>query len=207
MPLFSIIIPTYNRAHLLGKAIESVINQTCIDWELIIVDDGSEDKTFEIINPLLQKDKRIRYFKHQNRQQALSKNVGIQSSFGKYITFIDSDDIYLDHHISSRLKYMNNNKEVDLIEGGFEVKGDIWVKDYYQIGKKISIYDCVVGGTFFGKRNVFFELKGFQNLEYGEDTNFWERAEKKFKLNKLTQPQTYIYIRTENSVTANAIKK
>ncbi|MFM6453779.1 MAG: glycosyltransferase family 2 protein [Planktothrix sp.] len=72
----------------------SVINQTFKDWELLIVDDGSQDQTFEIINPFLEQWENIRYLKHKNRKQSLSRNAGIQASFGKYITFIDSDDQY-----------------------------------------------------------------------------------------------------------------
>ncbi|MBE9224825.1 glycosyltransferase family 2 protein [Phormidium sp. LEGE 05292] len=205
IPEISIILCTYNREQHLDNSIKSVINQTFKDWELVVVDDGSQDNTFEIVNTYLQNFRNIRYLKHQNRKLAYSKNVGIQASFGKYITFIDSDDMYKPEHLHSRIEYMKAHPEVNLIQGGFEVQGDIWVADYYRPGEKISVYECVLGPTFFGKRQVFFELKGFCNIAYGEDTDFWERAEKIFKTQKLTEPQTYIYIRSENSITANQL--
>ncbi len=206
IPEISIILPTYNRAKYLIDCINSVLNQTFKDWELIIIDDGSQDRTFEIINPLLEKYENIRYCKHKNRKLGLSRNAGIQASFGKYITFIDSDDQYKPNHLESRLEYMKANPEVDLISGGVETDGDIFVADYYQPGKLINTLECVMGGTFFAKRHVFFELNGFQNIPYGEDTNLWERAEKKFKTVKIFQPNTYLYTRAEESISKSFTK-
>ena len=200
IPEISIVICTYNRAQYLAKGINSVINQTFQDWELIIVDDGSQDNTFEVVNPYVQKFNNIRYFKHQNKKQCYAKNVGIQASFGKYITFLDSDDAYQKNHLESRLQYMKAYPEIDLIQGGFATEEEIWVADYYQPEKKINLRECVVCPTFFGKRHVFFELQGFKHMPYGEDTDLWERAEKIFKTQQITEPQTYLYTRAETSV-------
>jgi glycosyltransferase involved in cell wall biosynthesis len=183
-----------------------VINQTYHNWELLVVDDGSQDHTFEIVNPYLQKFSNIRYLKHQNRKLAYAKNVGIQSSFGKYITFIDSDDSYAPNHIESRLTYLKSHPEIDLIQGGFFSDEDIIVADYYKPGKTINLKECVLGPTFFGKRKVFFELKGFDNIAYGEDTDFWQRAEKIFKTENITKPETYIYTRAETSITKSVLE-
>ena len=101
-PFFSIIVPTYNRAHLIAKAIESVINQTLSSWELIIVDDGSTDNTKEIVNSY--NDSRIRYIYQQNAERSEARNNGIKNSTGTYICFLDSDDYYL----ANRLKELHN---------------------------------------------------------------------------------------------------
>lgn len=90
MPI-SIIIPTYNRAHLISKAITSVINQTYAAWELIIVDDGSTDNTDAVINEFLS-DKRIKYYKKNNSGAAESRNMGVEKATGDLISFLDSDD-------------------------------------------------------------------------------------------------------------------
>jgi glycosyltransferase involved in cell wall biosynthesis len=205
-PEISIILCTFNRAKYLNKCIDSVINQTFTNWELIVVDDGSQDNTFEIVNPYLQKFQNIRYLKHQNRKLAYSKNAGIQASFGKYITFIDSDDSYQPTHLESRLQLMQANPEIDLIQGGFASDEEIWVADYFQPGKTINLRECVLGPTFFGKRQVFFDLHGFNNITYGEDTDLWERAEKIFKTYKLAEPQTYNYTRAEASITKSVLE-
>ncbi|MEH1864963.1 MAG: glycosyltransferase family 2 protein [Nostoc sp.] len=201
VPEISVILCTYNREEYLNNCINSVIHQTFKDWELIIVDDGSQDNTFTVVNPYLQKFNNIRYLKHQNRKAGYARNAGIQASFGNYITFIDSDDVYKKNHLESRLEYMKANAEIDLIEGGCEIEEEFLVPDYFKPGETINIRECVLGATFFGKRKVFFELRGFNNIPYGEDTDMWSRAEKMFKTQKITEPQTYIYTRAETSTT------
>jgi glycosyltransferase involved in cell wall biosynthesis len=202
-PEISIIVCTYNRAHYLNKGIDSVLNQTFTNWELLIVDDGSSDNTFEIVNSYLDKYNNIRYLKHQNKKQCYAKNAGIQASFGRYITLLDSDDSYKPNHLESRLEYMKAHPEIDLIQGGFFSEEEILVADYYQPSKLINLKECVLGPTFFGKRKVFFELEGFKHMTYGEDTDLWERAEKIFKTHTIKEPETYIYTRAETSVSKN----
>ena len=203
-PEISIVLCTYDREKYLDKCINSVINQTFTDWELLVVDDGSQDNTFEVVNPYVQKFKNIRYLKHQNKKQCYAKNAGIQASFGKIITFIDSDDTYKPNHLEPRLEYLKSNPEIDLLEGGVSMEEEIFVADYFQPGKTINLRECVMGATFFGKRKVFFELQGFRHMSYGEDTDFWERANKVFKTEKITQPETYVYTRAETSITKDA---
>jgi len=203
IPEISVVLCTYNRAIYLDNCINSAINQTFKDWELIIVDDGSQDNTFDIVNTYLQKFNNIRYLKHRNKKQCYAKNAGIQASFGKYITFLDSDDTYKPYHLESRIEYMKSHSEIDLIEGGFATEEEIWLADYYNPGQKINLRECVLGPTFFAKRHVFFELEGFNHFVYGEDTDFWARAEKIFRTQKITEPETYVYTRGETSVTKN----
>lgn len=89
--MISIVTPTYNRAQLLIKTIESIQNQTTKDWELIIVDDGSTDNTTEVVQQYLS-DSRIRYFKKSNSGATDTRNVGATYANGEYISFLDSDD-------------------------------------------------------------------------------------------------------------------
>jgi glycosyltransferase involved in cell wall biosynthesis len=205
-PEVSVILCTYNRENYLKDCIDSVLKQSFANWELIVVDDGSQDNTFEIVNEYLQKYSNIRYTKHKNRKPGYSRNVGIQASFGKYITFLDSDDSYDPNHLFSRVEYMKNNLAIDLIQGGFFLEEDIFVADYFQPGKTINIRECVLGPTFFGKRNVFTELGGYNDVLYFDDTEFWSRAVQVFKTSSITEPQTYIYTRGETSITKTAIE-
>lgn len=92
-PFFSIIIPTYNRARLIPKAIDSVLAQTYSSWELIIVDDGSKDNTKEVVASYT--DPRIKYVYQQNAERCAARNNGIEHSKGQYICFLDSDDYFL----------------------------------------------------------------------------------------------------------------
>lgn len=100
---FSIIIPTYNRATFLPRAIESVLAQTYTNWELIIVDDGSTDNTKEIV--AIYTDSRIRYIYQQNAERSVARNNGIRNAIGDYVCFLDSDNIML----PNRLELLNNS--------------------------------------------------------------------------------------------------
>ena len=104
-PTVSVIIPTYNRAHLVGRAIQSVLNQTYKDFELIIVDDGSTDNTEDTIRELIKKDKRIKYIRHQkNKGGSAARNTGIKAARGEYIAFQDSDDEWLPEKLEKQMK-------------------------------------------------------------------------------------------------------
>ena len=87
-PKVSIIIPTYNRAHLIAECLESVLNQTFNDYEVIVVDDGSTDNTKEAVEPYFD---RIRYTKQENRGNAGARNSGIELAKGEIIAFTDAD--------------------------------------------------------------------------------------------------------------------
>jgi glycosyltransferase involved in cell wall biosynthesis len=104
MPEFSIITTTYNRAHLIIKAIESVLTQTFTDFEYIIVNDGSSDNTAEIIQSFT--DPRIKYFLIANSERGFARNYGIKKSSGKYISILDSDDYYLPNQLQSAYDFI-----------------------------------------------------------------------------------------------------
>lgn len=107
-PLVSIIIPTYNRATLIKRAINSVLAQTFQDFEIIVVDDASQDNTESVITSLT--DNRIKYTKHQiNLNGSAARNTGIKSAIGKYIALLDSDDEWLPNHLATKVSYLQNN--------------------------------------------------------------------------------------------------
>ena len=90
--LFSIILPSFNRAHFIQIAINSVIEQTYSSWELIIIDDGSTDNTKKVVSSF--EDKRIRYYFKENEEKSVARNLGIEKANGRYISFLDDDDYY-----------------------------------------------------------------------------------------------------------------
>lgn len=106
-PTVSVIIPTYNRAYLVGRAIQSVLNQTYQGFEIIVVDDGSTDNTEEIIRNL--NDPRIYYIRHEkNRGGSAARNTGIRAARGEYIAFLDSDDEWLPGMLSCQMQVILN---------------------------------------------------------------------------------------------------
>lgn len=114
-PIVSVILPTYNRAHLVGRAINSVLNQTYQDFEIIVVDDGSTDDTKEVINSFT--DTRIRYIKHQqNKGGSAARNTGIKLANGKYIAFQDSDDEWLPQKLEIQVEaFSTASSEVGVV--------------------------------------------------------------------------------------------
>lgn len=203
IPAISVILPTFNRAGLLSKAIESVLAQSFTDWELLVADDGSSDDTFAVVNRYVETNPAVRYLKHSNRKLNTTRNMGIQAAFGTWLTFLDSDDSYAPDHLESRIRFMRENPETDLIVGGFQTDEDIFVKDCYNPDRMIDIRECIVGPTLFGRRAVFLALGGFKPLSYAGETELWSRAEKLFRLQKIEDPKTYIYTRADDSITLN----
>ncbi|MEP7236599.1 MAG: glycosyltransferase family A protein [Ferruginibacter sp.] len=104
-PKISIIMPTYNRAHLIGETIDSIRRQTFTNWELLIMDDGSDDNTEEIITKI--KDERIRFYKMRRTGHVSKlKNTAIEQSRGELIAFIDSDDLWAEAKLEKQLAAM-----------------------------------------------------------------------------------------------------
>lgn len=203
-PEVSIILATYNRANLIRGSVDSVICQSFTNWELIIVDDGSTDDTYNLIKDYQKNHQNIRYLRHSHKKLPLTRNAGIQASIGNYITFIDSDDTYLQDHIILRIQCIQKNPEIDLLHGGYVAIGNPYVADKNDYTKLIHLDDCYIGGTFFGKREVFMELKGFRDIQFSEDSDFMERALLKYKVNKIHFP-TYIYHRDIQDSICNSL--
>ncbi|MCU0373400.1 MAG: glycosyltransferase [Ignavibacteria bacterium] len=157
-PQISIIIPVFNRADIFDRALNSVLNQSYTDYEIIIINDGSSDNLHEKISGYLKYNYRIKYYYQANTGTVVSLNKGINLADGRFITYLDSDDEYMNNHLESRINYMNDNPEVDLIHSDAHLIGDeadFWVPDALNPGELIHINECIIGATFFGKRNVF----------------------------------------------------
>jgi glycosyltransferase involved in cell wall biosynthesis len=201
-PFFSVIITTYNRAGLLKRALDSLIKQTDNDWEAIIVDDASEDDTHLQVKPYLEKYAQIRYIKKEHSGEPLTKNAGIFSSTGKYVTFLDSDDEYATGHLASRKEILENDSSIRFLHGGVTVLGNQYVPDRFDPEKSVNLSDCVIGGTFFVERDLLISLGGFKNIYLGADADLLERALKKGIEIKETKNPTYVYHHeTEDSIT------
>jgi glycosyltransferase involved in cell wall biosynthesis len=193
-PEVSVILTVFNREQYLKRCIDSLLGQSFKNWELIAVDDGSEDNSFDVLKEYQFNHPRIKIIRHKNMKLPLSRNKGIMASKSKYITFLDSDDEYANDHLSKRVEYLDNHPEVDMIRGGVDIIGSENVRDKYNPMRFIHLSECTVGATFFGRRNVSLMLNGFRNLEYSEDSDFLERAEKCFHIEKVDF-NTYKYYR------------
>jgi glycosyltransferase involved in cell wall biosynthesis len=196
-PFFSIVLCTYNRVHIVRRAIESVLLQTFQDWELIIVDDGSQDTTREVISDLVSSDPRISYYYEKNQGVALARDYGCAKASGKYFTFLDSDDEYHPTHLESRYEILIGTPAIELLHGGIEIIGSPYVADKFDPSKLIHLSECKIGGTFFIRRDLFLRSGGFGDIVYGDDNDFFIRAEAKGAFIEKTEIPTYRYYRTE----------
>lgn len=116
---FSIIIPTFNRAHMLPMALQSVLDQTFADWECIVVDDGSSDNTKQIVDVWVKIDTRVKYIYQINAERSVARNNGIRNSKGDFICFLDSDDSYHPNYLQELHDLVTNNN----ITKGFIITG------------------------------------------------------------------------------------
>ena len=116
---FSIVIPTYNRADILPRAIQSVLAQTYENFEVLIVDDGSTDSTEQTVRSI--DDARIRYLKKENEERSIARNYGVNRSVGRYINFLDSDDIFYPHHLQTAYQLLEENSFPAVGHLGYEL--------------------------------------------------------------------------------------
>ena len=135
-PLISIIIPTYNRAHLIGETLDSIVAQTYSNWECIVVDDGSTDTTAEVMREYVKKDSRFQY--HQRPENKLKgpnscRNYGFELSKGEYVKWFDSDDVMLPTLLEKQILPFVDNVEMSVCK-----------LSYFDFEKRISIRENMI---------------------------------------------------------------
>lgn len=201
IPFFSVVIATYNRAHLLPRALDSLLNQTEKDWEAIIIDDGSNDETKSVIKKYHLGQ--FKYYYQENKGFIQAKNAGILQSSAKYITFLDSDDAYEPDHLRLRKEYLLRHPEIDFLHGGVRIIGQPFVPDVNNPHQKIHLSECFIGGTYCLNKKAVHKLKGFGSTALGTDFDIMTRAENSdLNIEKVDFP-TYIYYRDAGSSITN----
>lgn len=113
-PLVSVIVPAYNYANFISETLQSIQEQTYINWEAIIVDDGSTDDTRQVVKTIVETDSRIKYIYQTNKGLPAARNTGIKASLGNYIQFLDADDLLSKSKIELQVKYMIENLSSDI---------------------------------------------------------------------------------------------
>ena len=190
-PTVSVIIPTYNRAHLIDKAINSVLSQTYQDYEIIIVDDASTDNTKEVVKDFT--DSRISYIFHINNLDiSAARNSGIKASQGKYIALLDSDDEWLPEKLDKQInKFEKESLKIGVIYTGsyyIDEKGSQIRKVHVPIKEGYIYEDLLRAGGYLClsstliKRECFKKVGLFdENLPPCEDLDMWIRIAKYYK--------------------------
>lgn len=183
MPEVSVVLPTYNRADMILDAIRSVQAQTFQDWEMIVVDDGSTDKTKEIVLNL--QDSRIRYVYQENKGLPGARNTGIRNARSELIAFLDSDDAFLPQKLEWQVKTMKDNPELGVVAGdvfftddqlnplfearSWETNPTLTLKDWV-LGCPVIVSATMVRQSWLEKAEFFDET-----MRYVEDWDLWLR--------------------------------
>ena len=139
LPLVSVIIPTYNYGHFIDETLHSLYAQTYDHWEASVVDDGSTDDTAAVVHEHMGKDRRIKFYQQENRNQAAAKNLGLHHCSGQYVQFLDADDLLESRKIESQVGYLERHPGVDLVYGSVRYfRTDVPEERRYSMGSDNS---------------------------------------------------------------------
>lgn len=169
-PFFSILMPTYNRAGLLDRAVGSVLAQSEPDWELLITDDGSIDGTWASLCDWRRSDHRLICWRHANRGQAASRNAMLAHARAPWVVFLDSDDEFEPSHLARHRRAIEASPSVDLWLSPMRVVGSPLVPCMHDPGHLVHIDACIGVGMLAIRREVIVAAGGFPDVAYGEES-------------------------------------
>lgn len=203
-PLVSVVIATYNMAKYLPMAIQSVLEQTYNNIEVIVVDDGSTDNTEEVIKTLSE-DTRVRYIVQENRGQASAKNRGIQESSGEFIAFLDADDMWKPEKLELQIPVFFRSKSIGVVYAKLIYIDDKGVEllntpDEYMLFRgwvsgPLFIRNFVRFGAAVVRRECFVRLGGFkEHIRMGIDYDLWLRFSTQYEFEYVDKALLYYRI-------------
>jgi glycosyltransferase involved in cell wall biosynthesis len=214
-PLVSVILPTYNRANTISRAIDSVLNQTYSNLELIVIDDGSTDNTGDIMNEYLKEDPRISYVKQEHLGANYARNYGIKLAKGQYIAFQDSDDEWFNHKLEKLLNVaqLSNEGYAGVFTAFYRCDQDgnkqLIPKDRIERLSWEEQFKLLLVNNFIGtpsmilKKEAIIDVEGFSNnLPRFQDWEFCLRIGLKYRLYYSPEP-LFISYDSSNSISRN----
>lgn len=187
-PVVSIVLPTYNGAQYIERAIETCLGQTYHNWELIIVDDGSTDDTVGKIERYLGRDRGLRLLRHEcNRRLPAALNTGFANAAGKYLTWTSDDNYYRPEAIDEMVAYLEDHPNVDMVYTDCSViddAGNIIMRMH--VGESETLLSChhnCIGPCFLYRRHVRDVVGEYaEDMFLVEDYDYWLRASNSFRL-------------------------
>lgn len=198
-PLVSVIIPVYNREKSVHESIDSALAQTPQNFEVIVVDDGSTDKTAQVVTTSYGPP--VRLIRKANGGVSSARNAGIQAALGKYVAFLDSDDLWLPGKLKAQADYLEAHPGAALVytDEYVEVDGAIEKKTRFQKNppKTRLLYSAFVDPTplqtssVMVRKSVLDEIGGFfEELKIHEDSDLWNRISECYELGFIDKPLT-----------------
>jgi glycosyltransferase involved in cell wall biosynthesis len=208
-PEVSVIIPVYNHATLLGQALESVFAQTYRNYEVIVVDDGSTDDIASVLQPLIDQDL-IRYIHQQKQGVSSARNRGIVESSGRYIAFLDSDDLFEPEKLDIQVRYLQDHPEIGLVHSGFtkfdDDGNDLGYRDASLFSGMVYPHMLLYWTTLMAvdavlvPRTVFDSVGLFDtSLSMGEDLDLWRRIAWKYPFGFINKSLARVRVHAGNT--------
>lgn len=201
----SVIIPAYNSEKFIEEALESLFTQTFPASEIIVIDDGSEDGTDDLLKKHTGK---IKYYYQENSGLAAARNAGIKVSSGSYLAFLDADDLYYPEKIEIQKTFLDDCPEVDMVFSDFEYFGGTLLRraipDSFKEGKgnlflDLFRYNCIAIPTVLIRRRCFEEVGLFdETLRAAEDYDFWLRLIRHKKVGYIDHVLAKVRLHPEN---------
>lgn len=189
-PYFSIVIPTYNRADLILKTLETVFSQSYPHYEVLVVDNCSTDDTGEVLKPLIEAGK-IRFIKHdRNYERAKSRNTGMENATGDFVTFLDSDDFMYPNNLQDAAEFIRANPDIKLFHNLYHlVDADNNVLYKFTFPALDDPLSAITDGNFYGCIGVFIHREIYERYRFdtnplltgSEDWDFWLRVTADYK--------------------------
>ncbi len=195
--LISVIIPTFNRAHIITQSLKSVYKQSWRPIDLIVVDDGSQDDTENVVKNWINKhsDKsfNIRYIKQNNSGGNVARNRGIQEAKGEFVAFLDSDDLWMQEKLEKQITVFDKEPEIGAVYCGLrDYKIDTSVRSYWEkrsfatgwLLKQLLVHDVTTTTScFMIKKECFDACSSFdESLQARQDWDMWIRIALKYKI-------------------------
>jgi glycosyltransferase involved in cell wall biosynthesis len=199
-PLVSVIVPFFNEKDYIKECLESVLNQTYRNIELILIDDGSTDNSFNVIKNFIKQDLRVKYFKKKNSKTVANpRNYGVKKAKGKFLAFLDADDIWKNNKLELQLKKIKNNHLLSCTAANYRIlrsnsRSNFFLnalRSFFQnfIIKKINhnkfwwlyVYNPIIVSSALVDKKVFNKFKFNEDLHVREDLDFWILLSKKKK--------------------------
>jgi glycosyltransferase involved in cell wall biosynthesis len=208
MPTVSVVIPTYNRSDYILEAIESVRTQTYRDFEIIVVDDGSRDDTRELLSGLID-EKTIRYVYQDNRSKSAARNHGVRLAEGKYIAFLDSDDLFTPTKLAKQVAFLDKHPEIGFVHSWYSKFDDAgnhlgtrdtsrfsgWVyPDILLSWSVLMAVPCMMMPV-----EVLAAVGGFDEKQHwGEDLDIWRRITRRYPIDLIPEALTKVRVHPGN---------
>lgn len=212
-PLISVIIPTFNNQKTIRETIETVLDQTYSNYELIIINDGSTDSTFKIINSI--KDPRTKVFSYPNSGVSASRNRGIHHASGDFIAFLDADDLWTKDKLEAQLKALKNNPQAGVAYSWVDSidENNNYLRMSSCCTAKGDVYEILLRGNFIVsgsnpmiRSQAIKEIGGFDSsLTHAEDWDLYLKLAARYHFVVIPAPQILYRIST-NSASTNVYK-